>query len=172
MYDCGCVLLQTSREVVRSMKLFVYSTAIEGRKRNFVSLLKPSHSFREGISEKAIIGEVTGDREINAANFIPNRAFLELFHTVIGSGMTVEPECIREAEQLGEGWVYLIDRRTDRKGGIAPEDIIGGMKAEKGLLVRESYRANPNYLLISERGFFQLPPKLSEALIQAAAGKD
>ena len=172
MYVCGCALLKTSREVVRSMKLFVYSTAIEGRKRNLVSLLKPSQSFREGMPEKAIIGEVTGDKEINAANFIPNRAFLELFHTVISSGMAREPECIREAGQLGEGWVYMIDRRADRKGGIAPEDIIGGMKAEKGLLVRESYRANPNYLLISGRGFFQLPPKLGEALLLAAAGKD
>jgi hypothetical protein len=153
--------------VVKIMKFFVYNAVVDGKKRNYLALLKPRQSFNEGMAEEAIIGEVLSDREITAANFVPNRTFLDLFHRVIGREMMQEPECIAEAQQLGNGWVYMIDRRADRTGNIAPDNIIGGMKVEKGLLVKDSYTANPRYALINEKGFFQLPSRLSEALLQA-----
>jgi hypothetical protein len=71
-----------------------------------------------------------------------------------------------EAKKQNNGWVYVIDRRTqDPKGEVPKEDVVGAFEVKNGNMVEGSYAANKNHRILSARGFFDLGTELYELLL-------
>jgi hypothetical protein len=61
----------------------------------------------------------------------------------------------------------MIDGRAPTPhGAVDPEHIIGFFLAAAGTVLPESYKANPNHLLLSRHGWFVLNPQLQEKLLE------
>jgi hypothetical protein len=106
----------------------------------------------------------------------PNPSFTEVMHHAIAAAGTLHPDShiAAGAPKNGdiEGWVYLIDPRTPTtEGSVPPSDILGSFKVdcETQTVVKESYRPNETYQLLSGQGhgLCQLPGKYYTAIIQA-----
>lgn len=148
------------------MKYFIYEAILEGRKRFFLTLLNPDVVLEKGLRNQVILGEIKGTDRIDRQEFTPNAAFLELFHRTVAKTMLRESGCVEKANKKGSGWIFLVDGRVkDRQNRSDSKDIIGSYKVEAGKMVEGSYNANPNYCVISEDGFFKLPRRLKNALM-------
>ena len=140
---------------------------------NVFSFLSPEDLQRlGGIPPQAIVGIVaqTGldSRQFTPETFKPNSVFREYLHEVIGQCGLESPGMQKEARRIGDGHVYIIDRRTPTpQGKVPPEDIIDSFEVKHGQLVSGSYQANTEHKIVSERGLFQLPQKLKRCLVEA-----
>ena len=103
-----------------------------------------------------------------------NPSFTEVMHHAIAAAGTPDRHIAAGAPKNGdeEGWVYIIDPRTPTpEGSVPPSDILGSFKVdcETQTVVKESYRPNENYQLLSGQGhgLCQLPGNYYTAIIQA-----
>jgi hypothetical protein len=148
--------------------VFIYRVDIGGGERDVVSILEPSWVFERGLSPEAILGRIGPGDSIDAftpAGFQENPAFLRLLSRVIYEEVGNDPGLQTEAERQGEGSVYLLDGRTpDPAGRVPPEDIIGAVDVENGIMAPGSYQHNPRHRLLTVHGFFRLPSTLEAAL--------
>jgi len=142
----------------------------EGSK-DYVTLLPPEVVFAQGLAPEAIVGMLLrtlgpGER-ITPQTFAQNRAFVEFMHAVVARYGPYQPGFQAEAKRLGEGWIYVIDRRTPTPEGAVPsEDILGAFEVKRGEVVPGSYQANPKHIILSPNGFFQLGDGLQACLLQ------
>jgi len=145
---------------------------------DIVSLL-PSHIvFERGMDGPAVIGACTeltsATVGFTAENFRQNRAFVELLHEVIGTRGPLVAGLQEAARQHGDGagWISAFDART-RIGGENPstEDLIGQFAIEDGAVVPGSYKSNPDYRLLSARGWFRLDPEFRDELMKRLTGE-
>jgi len=150
------------------MKTEVYISRVdspEGR-RDYVSLLPP----KGGLIAASIIGMFrapeSGPPNISVENFTRNGVFVDFLHAVIEREAPKLSAYMAEAKRVGNGPVYVIDRRASEDATIQPEDTFGAFEARNEQIVPEAYEANPTHRLLSERGFFQLEPELHTALLQ------
>jgi hypothetical protein len=145
----------------------------EGSK-DYITLLPPEVAFKQGLAAQAVLGvlrrPLEPDEPISPQVFARNRVFVEFMHAVIARRGPDQAGCQAEAKRLGEGWVYIVDLRTPTpQGPVPPEDIIGVFKVDGGVIVPGSYKASPNHMILSPRGFFQLDDGLLKCLIDDLA---
>ena len=58
------------------------------------------------------------------------------------------------------------ERPSTDRGAVPIEDLVGGFEIRGGNLVPGGYQRNPNHVILSEDGFFQLPEELEQALLE------
>ncbi|MEQ8221272.1 MAG: hypothetical protein ABRQ37_03145 [Candidatus Eremiobacterota bacterium] len=149
------------------MKYYVYESTIDEKERKFISIVGTEIIFEKGMKKEVIVGELKEGLELKRDNFIPNKAFLEVFHGVISREIIHDPDAVSEAEKIKEGYVYVIDKRVGNpEGNINTEDIIGAIQVAKGSPVDNSYHGNPNYCLLTDEGLFQLSDTLETGLLK------
>ena len=139
--------------------------------RYYVTLLPPELIRSQGLAPEAILGVLSrplgpGER-ITSDIFSRNSVFVDFLHEVIARHAPGQPALQVEAKRLGNGWVYVIDRRTrDPQRGVPPEDILGAFEVKDRAVVAASYRRSPNHRILSADGFFQLEPELRQCLME------
>jgi len=139
---------------------------------DILALLPPEIFTKRGIGYDSIVGHWTefvaeGD-EMPAATFRPNKAFVALLHDVVAINAPLVPELQTAARKQHKGWLYILDARTPTPDGEVPlRDIIGAFEVREGAMVPDSYWANPEHLLFSSDGLFQLgSTSLQKALLE------
>lgn len=134
-----------------------------------MSFLRPESLPGSGLPSEAVVGTVrVSGHPIRAEDFEPNPVFVRFLHYVIAKHGSKAPGFVDEAKRQLNGWIYIIDRRIGNTDGRAPlEDIPGWFEIRDGKAV--SYRANPQHLLLTDRGFLKLDPWISDRLAEEAA---
>ena len=138
---------------------------------NVFTLLGPEDIERlGGLPSKATVGLISDEAmaagRITPSTFRPNPAFADLLHSVIGRWGPESQSLRDEAQRIEEGAVFVVDLRTPTPLGQVPsEDLLGFFEASEGRLVPNTYRRNPNHLLVSERGLFQLDEAILTRLL-------
>jgi hypothetical protein len=123
-----------------------------------------------GIYLHAIFGFMTGDENTFAIEqFHANPTFVRFMHATIRicGPKYLAPTAAAIAPDE-ESTIYVIDQRTPEgpQGDVPSHDIIGSFAVENSVIVEGSYWANPDHVLLSERGgFFQLPPPFYELIV-------
>jgi hypothetical protein len=137
----------------------------------YVSLLDERIAFTRGLVPQAIVGVLKRPPVVGQAlkpeDFARNRVFVDYLHDFLKRELPKAPAMRVEARRQGKGWVYVIDRRTPTPAGeVPPHDIIGAVEVRDGELVPDSYQPNPNHVILSDRGLFQLDPQLHARLVE------
>ena len=137
--------------------------------KDYVTLMSPDIFCSRGLCPEAIVGVITrplaAGEAITPDVFARNRVFVEFMHEVIAEHGPVQPDFQAEARRLGDGFVYVIDQRTPDPGGsVPPRDIFGSFQVTDGKVVTGSYTRNPNHVILSADGFFNLGPNLNRKL--------
>jgi hypothetical protein len=115
----------------------------------------------------SLVRSIDEGGKVSPENFVPNPEFIAFMHEVIQRRGCELGALQASARQQGNGWTYILDGRTpDPQGNVPAEDIIGAFEVQSGNLILESYRPNPNHVLLSARGLFQLPSELLEFLFE------
>jgi len=148
----------------------IFTVAAPEGMKQYVSCLPHEYVFENGLVSEAIIGVLIRSLEqgekITPEVFARNRTFVNFMHEVIAHHAPNSPDIIAEARHQQDGWVYLIDQRTKTPHDTVPsEDIVGGFKVEGGLCIAASYQPNPQHIILSDTGFFQLGPELEACLL-------
>src|SRR5262249_23310118 len=134
----------------------------EGTKDYVTCLDKERLSKGEGIPSEGIIGVVLRPLEpgqaITPDNFAANSVFVDFMQGMIARRGPWITDLIADARNLGEGTLYVIDRRTRAPEGpvrsVPTQDIFGEFDVQSGRIVAGSYRPNPKHHLFSSDGFF------------------
>jgi hypothetical protein len=152
----------------QSVHVYVVRTP-QGEKQ-YLTPLPTDVAFSRGLIREAIVGEAPrplGPGEpVTPANFVPNPAFVRLMHDVLARHAPHDAACNAEAKRQESGWVYILDGRTKTpQGAVPPEDIIAALPVENGEFVPGAYRLNARHALLTNDGFFRLPPCLHEQLL-------
>ena len=150
----------------------------EEASKDYVTCLGTDRLFRyAGIPSEGIIGQILrplgpGER-ITPGNFAANKVFVDLMQGVIASRGPQTKDLIADAQRLGRGTLYVIDRRTRAPEGpvreILEQDIFGEFEVKKGRIVPGSYQPNHKHYILTEDGFFQLGQDLEEFLLEVLA---
>jgi hypothetical protein len=139
--------------------------------KDYITCLGLEQVFAKGLPREAIIGVLlrpleTGEN-ITPAVFARNSVFVEFMHSVIARRGPELPGLLAEAKRQGDGWVYIIDRRTRTpRGPVPPRDIVGWFEVKAGQIVPDSYRASPKHMILSSDGFFRLGSELQPCLLE------
>ena len=139
--------------------------------QELVTLLPPNDAFSKGIIPEAIVGvlkrPLTEGEAVKPENFVRNKIFNDFMHEIIAREGLKLKELEVEARRQGEGWVYLVDARTAApREKVPPHDIIGAFEVKAGRLIAQSYKRNHRHILLSQEGFFRLPPEIYEELLK------
>jgi len=151
-------------------RVFVFTVWESGKATDYATVLPPEVFSKAGAAGDAIVGTLPrGDGDngsISPDGFVPNEGFSRFLHRVVAEHAPTFAGLRAQAERVGSGWVYLVDRRTPTpEGPVPPEDIIGGFQVSGGRLVPGSYVAGDGHRLLSERGFFHLDDGLHKKLV-------
>jgi hypothetical protein len=138
---------------------------------NVVSFASPADVAARGIPEDAIIGTLPSNvLEINQATIAQNPSFVLFLHRVIAMHGPADPSLMNKALQIGRGSLFLIDGRATTPGGQQEsEDVFGVFQVEGGQIIKDSYRPNPDYLLVGKRGLFVLDTWFHARLLEELA---
>lgn len=144
--------------------------------KDYVSCLPHEHVFAHGLTPESILGVLlrllAPDEAITPAVFVSNRTFADFMHNVIARRGPDLPGLVTAARRQQDGWIYIIDQRTRTpQGAVPPEDIVGAFEVKGGRVVPGSYKANPQHVLLSADGFFQLEPELHACLLEALTNR-
>lgn len=151
------------------LELFVYTVKIEGNDMAALALLPPHVVQSQGLPSEAVLGEVDPRRpEMSVDHFTPNERFLSLLHATVAAHAPALASVQRQATKVGNGPVYVVDRRTANQGEKPPfEDVLGWFGVRNAELLPDSYNPNPNYRLLSNAGPPQLEAELEAHLLAA-----
>ena len=132
----------------------------------YVSPLSHEYGGVSGLPPEAIMGELTeGPERITPECFRPNSVFVKFLQWVIAKHAPRCPDLVAEAKRIQDGYVYIIDGRTQTPEGEVPvEDIIGAVKVEGGQLI--GFQGAPGYRILTEDGFVQLDGWTHERLVE------
>ncbi|KAI8990036.1 hypothetical protein BDB01DRAFT_718006 [Pilobolus umbonatus] len=77
------------------------------------------------------------------------------------------------AEWQKEGWMHIGDERNPPAWGRInyPEDIVGSVKLEHGIIQEGTYQPMPTHRLVTNNGLFKLSKPLTECVVEAAKKK-
>lgn len=145
----------------------LYQVETEEGPVSMIAVLPPEHALAVGLPEPAVLGTVpTGAHAITPDTFTPNTEFLEFLHHVIARYGHEAPDLQDQAHTREDGWIYMVDLRIgDADRAIDEEDIFGAFQVVGGQVVPGSYRANPDYLPITQYGVPRFSPWLLKRLI-------
>lgn len=141
-------------------------------------LLSPlvlDQASQHGLPEGAVAGHLPLHvTQITKELFVPNPQFLSLLHEVVAlHGPSL---FVKDPANLSDGLFRIFDLRApDLRdpglgGQIEMEDVIGHFDVRAGEIVPDSYRPNPEYLLVGRRGPFVLGQELKNRLIERLLG--
>ena len=140
------------------------------------SILPEKFISEQGLLNLAVVGRFKDNQRDEKGNLVvdsfeANPDFIHLFHEFLDGMGRYSSALITQATRQAEGsWVYVIDQRVeDVNAKIAPEDIIGGFKVEKGKL--GEYAGNPGHILLSNKGIFKIGMQLKQELINLIMSK-
>lgn len=152
------------------MKLYTYTTKIDNVERNILSFAEPDYVFNKGLVSKSVIGYLkqTG-KEVLPDNIVYNSDFVELFKRTIEIVALASDDLMKSAAQQQNGFVYIIDQRTENQNETKATDILGSFEVNGGRLNADSFQFNPNYQIISADGLFRLPENFEKALLNEIA---
>lgn len=91
------------------------------------------------------------EKEITHENISYNADFLVVLHSIIRDYMVTDPEVIAQAAKQPNGFVFIVDRRSNEEE-VEKEDIIGIYLVSDSKTDPSRYRPNPDYKLISKKG--------------------
>jgi hypothetical protein len=156
------------------LSLNVYESDTPEGLKHYVSFLPGEHVFARGLVPESIVGVLLRPLEpgeaITSAVFARNRVFVDFMHDVIARRGPGVPGLIAEARRQRNGWVYVVDQRTQMPQGLVPpEDIVGAFEVKDGEVVPGSYRRSPRHVILSADGFFQLGVELQACLMEEVA---
>ncbi len=148
--------------------IYVFPMRWKAQMTTVLSLVNenPDHSIGPGIvgSLKRPLDE---GGKIAPENFLPNEEFVAFIHYLIERSAPESADLQAAARDQREGRIYIIDGRTpDPQGAVPPEDIIGSFEVHAGVLLPDSYQRNPNHLIMSANGLFQLPRAVHHLLLK------
>jgi hypothetical protein len=138
--------------------------------RDFVTFLPHERLFSKGLPAKAIMGVLVKPIEpgqpIPPEAFAINTVFWEYVHEVVRKHGPELATVQAAAQEIGDGWVDIVDHRTEAPHDEAPtHDIIGEFRVRDGVIDGESYRPNREYIPLTHRGFLQPGEELAAALL-------
>jgi hypothetical protein len=140
------------------------------------SILPEEFLIENGLLDVAVVGRFLDNQKDSNGNLVVdsfqgNPGFIYLLHEMLDSQGRYSETVLKKLPQHKEGeWVYLIDQRVKDKGvKTEPKDIIGGYKVENGKL--GEYAGNPEHVLLTEAGIFQIGAKLKSELIELIKSK-
>jgi hypothetical protein len=137
--------------------------ADQGQKR-LISMIDPFS--RDTVPEIAIVGEFRGSLS-GPGSFAENPLFVRFLHRCIELFGPESPGLRVEASRQKNGIITVIDQRIGNIfGKVHPADIIGAFEVRGSQVHPETYRANPNYRLFTDAGFFQLDHYINEKILE------
>jgi hypothetical protein len=143
------------------MEYYVFTAVMEGLQRYCLSILPKDKT----LLPQAIAGYLKS-AQVDPAEFEENPVFKTFVHGFLARHLPTEPDFLKEGQKVGNGYVYLVDKRTKNpKGDVPMPDIVGAMNFENGTVLPDSYLPNKNYKLLTPKGFMSLPVALEEALL-------
>lgn len=133
-----------------------------------IGVLPPEIALGTGLPSPAVIGTLPrGTTEITADAFTPNEEFSAFLGYVISKHGALDPTLVEQARQQVDGWVFMVDLRVgDTDEEIQTEDVLGAFRAEGGVVVDASYRANPKHALLTKRGLPVIDEWIYEKLVE------
>jgi len=139
-----------------------------GENKYYYTLLPHEEMFEKGLISIAIAGVFTkpikDSEAIDFSSFKPNSVYISFMHKVIEENAPKSQSFRDEVKRQKNGVVVVIDYRVKNKdNGVPSEDIVGLFEIKNSLMT--SYKANPNYVLWSEKGFSDLGPELQPILL-------
>ena len=139
-----------------------------GENKYYYTLLPHEEVFEKGLISIAIAGVFTkslkDSEAIDSSSFKPNSEYISFIHKVIEENAPKSQSFRDEAKRQKNGVVVVIDYRVKSKdSAVPPEDIVGLFEIKNSLVA--SYKANPNYVLWSEKGFSNLGAELQSILL-------
>jgi hypothetical protein len=138
-------------------------------KVRYITLLQPKVFLKGGVPAEAIVGQIRRPQEdVKPLNFARNSVFVEFMHATIERVGPHDKELKKQARAIKNGYLTLIDRRAG-PGDPSPEDVFGRFEVENGMI--KEYERNEAHRILSDRGFFRLPPSIEKKLIQALSAK-
>jgi hypothetical protein len=113
-------------------QVFVFEIDSGAGTQEVVSILGPDIVFEHGLCTEAILGilrpDANGSHRITPHCFQENPAFVQYLRALLADHL-LDLEGLRAAQQQGDGYVYLIDRRTPQpEGQVPPADVIGALR--------------------------------------------
>ena len=151
-----------ARNEVTETSIGVITVATPDGMKDYVALTSAATAFSAGLLPEAILGVLKRPLHdggtITPDNFIPNSVCAKFLAHVIAKHGPQDPELQAEAARVGKGYVILVDQRTPTpQEPVPPEDILGAFEIKDGKVpATDSYRASPNYKLLTKDGFFKL----------------
>ncbi|MDQ3108723.1 MAG: hypothetical protein M3R17_02420 [Bacteroidota bacterium] len=91
------------------------------------------------------------DKEIIHGNISYNADFLVVLHRIVRDYMVTNEEVIEQAKKQPNGFVFIVDRRSNEEE-VEKEDVIGIFLVNESQTDASRYRPNPDYKLISHKG--------------------
>lgn len=152
------------------MTVYTYTARIDNVERNILSFTDPDNVFNKGLISKSVIGYLKQpDKEVLPDNIVYNSDFVELFERTIKNVALASDNLLKSATQQQNGFVYIIDQRTEDQNEPKARDILGSFEVINGQLKADSFQFNPNYQIISTDGLFRLPDDFEKALLNELA---
>lgn len=160
---------------VTELPIVAYRIETPDGMKDCLALVPDQDAFARGLAAHAILGTLgrplQTDEAVTPDVFVQDPAFMSFMHDVIVRHGPRSEGLIAEARRQGNGFLYVIDQRTrDPRGRIPPQDVIGAFEIHGGVVRSSSYRANPNYALLTSDGFLRLTPDLQQCLLVELAG--
>lgn len=152
-------------------RVFVFTVWESGEATDYATVLPPEVFSKAGVAGDSIVGTLPrsdsdAEGSISLEGFVPNDGFTRFLQRVVAEHAPTVGELQSEAERVGNGRIYVVDRRTLKQDGpVPPEDILGAFQVAEGRVVPGSYSANPSHRLLTEQGFFHLADGLHQKLV-------
>jgi hypothetical protein len=128
--------------------------------------------FTQGLAPEAMVGRLNelsdteGRDGVVPSNFVAGPPFVDLLHRLVSERVPNIPEYQAEASAIGDGWLYVVDRRGRVKTELeSPQDVVGAIAIRGGIVQRGSYRRNDGYALLTTDGFSLFHKDLTDALM-------
>jgi hypothetical protein len=136
--------------------LNIFEVEYEGELRHFVCFLDSALAGARGIAPESIVGEFTPgpDGAFDLGTFRVNPAFINAFIRYMNVETAYAPDLEREAEELRDDRLMLLDPRHASNLSAEPtvSEVIGCFDVDShGKIVPESFQYNPEHLWIDPK---------------------
>ncbi|KAJ8656337.1 hypothetical protein O0I10_007902 [Lichtheimia ornata] len=109
---------------------------------------------------------------IDMKTFVENPGYIDFMTSVLKHNIhKVNDSTLKSlAEWQKEGWLHIADERNPPPWGRIPypEDIIGTVLVNNGVIQPETYQEMPTHRLVTSNGIFQLSEPLRQCIVDAA----
>lgn len=148
--------------------LYVFTFHNDGRIYRSLSLLSPEQVHQHGLLPEAVLGEISALLpSMTPEQFEDNPTFVALLHQIVQTHAPQLPDLQALAQAQGTGVVPVVDERTAAGEAITQEDVLGQFEVTRGEIKPASYKPNPAYRILTDKGPLQLPPALEQAVLAA-----